>query len=1058
MKLKFSAIFAGIAMIILLGLGSAWAEAKPEITLQPKDMILRAEQVFSLDVRAQGSGLNYQWYLCRKGETSWSRWKNMTGPSVNACAFVNLEGAKVRCVVSNAAGSVTSKEAKLTIAPILTSYTAECKGKVGDTKTLVANARGPEIRYQWYYRLAGSSTWTKWAGKTSNTCTFVLEQRHDGMYFDCRVTASNGLSVSTYSNKSWFSRMIVEIEEPENPLPTSEVSIYYLIDEYTKYISIPKSLPQKYDLSGHTLNIVSGESAEIKDGIVVPKATTMYSYQLESGYWVSSTSPTGQPGEVVSIAYEAGDTVIRVDDKRDVVVHVENYATKYANETMDNYLRNNIQASMTEYQKAEKCCQFVAGYDYGTESSSATGMIITGSGDCWASTDALIYMLKALGIDATARYAGYVQGAGSGHYNVIAELDKMYYIIDAGYVGTAPRHYTLEPNASPFVYKKNSDDSITITDYINIHNDTKLVIPDYIEGLPVTAIGERAFQCNHQIASVVFPKALKSIGDYAFYQVDDLEAVNLPEGLVSIGEGAFCWCDKFTEVRIPASVETIGTNPFWSCSALKKISVAPANLNYTSDGGVLYTKDMHTMLTYPAGKGGSYVVPYGVVEIPAETFACVNDIDSLTLPSTLRTLAARSFYNANIRQLNFSEGITAIPARCFLQSNIKEVCFPEGLKRLEDYAFYKGDTCVANLPEGLEYIGEGCFAGDIYLKQINIPASVKTIGPYAFALDYGWSSFGDDSDTAKSMDNCIAFAKGCNCTIGENAFSDVLLCVYSGSSAHTYAKKNNVPFVLAGENKLKDEWFKPLSNRYYLTDTPITPKIETVSNAAPCDLVEGCDYRVEYRNNDKPGTGTARIIGIGHFTGTVTRTFNIEMYIYDVLFDPCGGDPAEGFGSYTIGGKRYVYKQVTYGQSYGELPTVVRYGYRFQGWFTEVKGGKRVTKNTKALNNDTLNNDRVYIYAHWKSADENGDGKYTVEDDILYTLGKAPDRVYKLPAGTAVIDAEAFVNTKVQVVYLPDSITFIDKAAFDADVLLVLPNDSWVSWAEDRKLKYVINH
>ncbi len=982
----------------------------------------------------------------------------MTSPTVYACALEALDDAKARCVVSNAAGSVTSKEVKITIAPDLTSYTAGCKGMVGETKTLEVKVRGPGIQYQWYYRMAGSSTWNKWKGKTSNTCTFVLEQRHDGMSFDCRVTASNGLSVSSYSRKSALSPMLVEIVAPEKPLPTSEVTLYFLVDEYAKYISIPNSLSQKYDLSGHTLKTISGESAEIKDGIVTPKATTTYSYQMPSGYWVTSTVPTGQPGEVVRTEYTAGDTVIRMDDKREVVVHVESYATKYANDVMDNYIKKNIKTSMTEYQKTEKCCQFAAGYDYGTESSSATGMIITGSGDCWASTDALIFMLNKLGIDATSRYAGYREGAGSGHYIVIAELDKMYYILDAGYLGAAPRDYTMDPNASPSLYTRNSENGIIITDYIIVHNDTKLVIPDYIEGLPVTAIGKRAFQANHNITDIVFPKSLKSIGPYAFYQVDDLKSVNLPEGLVSIGQGAFTWCGQFTEVRIPASVEVIEPHPFWGCDLLKKIVVDSANPNYKSVDGVLYTKDMHTLLTYPAGRGGSYEVPYGVVEIPAEAFACVVNIDSLTLTSTLRTLEARSFYMTNIGQLSFSEGMTAIPSNCFLQSNIYEVNLPEGLKRLEDYAFFNGDTRIASLPDGLEYIGEGCFAGDLFLRWVNIPASVKTIGAYAFALNYGWSSMGVDSGTAKSMEGYIAFAKGCECAIGESAFSDVLLSVYPGSSAHTFARKNNVPFVLAGENKLKDEWFNPVSSGYYLTDVPVTPKIETVRNAAPCDLVEGCDYRVEYANNDKPGTGTARIIGIGPFTGTVTRTFNIELFTYDILFDPCGGDSVEGTsGTYIIGGKRYGAKQVTYGQPYGELPTSLRKGYRFVGWFTEAEGGKRVTKNTKALNNDT-GSYRQILYAHWKSADENGDGEYTVEDDILYTLGKAPDRVYKLPAGTAVIDAEVFVNTKVQVVYLPDSITYIDKTAFDSDVLLVLPNDSWVSWAKARKLKYVINH
>lgn len=53
-------------------------------------------------------------------------------------------------------------------------------------------------------------------------------------------------------------------------------------------------------------------------------------------------------------------------------------------------------------------------------------------------------------------------------------------------------------------------------------------------------------------------------------------------------------------------------------------------------------------------------------------------------------------------------------------------------------------------------------------------------------------------------------------------------------------------------------------------------------------------------------------------------------------------------------------KTVTYGQSYGELPTPERSGYGFQGWFTEQAGGTEVTASTtvSAAGDHTL-------YAHW---------------------------------------------------------------------------------------------
>ncbi len=49
MRLKFNAVIAVIFAITLLCLGTAWAETKPEITLQPSDMTVNCRQIFSLD-------------------------------------------------------------------------------------------------------------------------------------------------------------------------------------------------------------------------------------------------------------------------------------------------------------------------------------------------------------------------------------------------------------------------------------------------------------------------------------------------------------------------------------------------------------------------------------------------------------------------------------------------------------------------------------------------------------------------------------------------------------------------------------------------------------------------------------------------------------------------------------------------------------------------------------------------------------------------------------------------------------------------------------------------
>lgn len=54
-------------------------------------------------------------------------------------------------------------------------------------------------------------------------------------------------------------------------------------------------------------------------------------------------------------------------------------------------------------------------------------------------------------------------------------------------------------------------------------------------------------------------------------------------------------------------------------------------------------------------------------------------------------------------------------------------------------------------------------------------------------------------------------------------------------------------------------------------------------------------------------------------------------------------------------------KTVTYGSTYGTLPTPTRQGYEFLGWFTAASGGSQVTSSTTV--SITANQP---LYAHWK--------------------------------------------------------------------------------------------
>ncbi|MBQ8447326.1 MAG: leucine-rich repeat domain-containing protein, partial [Clostridia bacterium] len=103
-------------------------------------------------------------------------------------------------------------------------------------------------------------------------------------------------------------------------------------------------------------------------------------------------------------------------------------------------------------------------------------------------------------------------------------------------------------------YIKTSSTTCEITG-MGACTDTEVVIPEYIDGLEVTAIGNSAF--SH--------------------------------------------CKSLTSITIPEGVTSIGNSAFYNCSSLTSITVSDGNRAYKSIDGVLCTYDKKTIVCYPAG-------------------------------------------------------------------------------------------------------------------------------------------------------------------------------------------------------------------------------------------------------------------------------------------------------------------------------------------------------------------------------------------------------------------------------------------------------------------------
>jgi len=125
-------------------------------------------------------------------------------------------------------------------------------------------------------------------------------------------------------------------------------------------------------------------------------------------------------------------------------------------------------------------------------------------------------------------------------------------------------------------------------------NDARVTIPERIQGLPVTSIGEFAFAMNLFLKEVKLPDTVESIAPNAFACCNGMGdkqglvvvgkflcetvkkrkmKITLPEGVEEITSMAFADCRSLREVTLSEGVKTLRTDAFFQCKALRTVTI-----------------------------------------------------------------------------------------------------------------------------------------------------------------------------------------------------------------------------------------------------------------------------------------------------------------------------------------------------------------------------------------------------------------------------------------------------------------------------------------------------
>ena len=116
-------------------------------------------------------------------------------------------------------------------------------------------------------------------------------------------------------------------------------------------------------------------------------------------------------------------------------------------------------------------------------------------------------------------------------------------------------------------YEK-TDGGLKVTE-VYTANGVIAVIPDEVDGVPVVAVGNKAFS-GSDIISLKLGKNVTTIGEAAFEKCEYLTKVELNDGLKEIGNSAFYLCRKLDSITGGSGLEAIGKDAFNDCFALKE--------------------------------------------------------------------------------------------------------------------------------------------------------------------------------------------------------------------------------------------------------------------------------------------------------------------------------------------------------------------------------------------------------------------------------------------------------------------------------------------------------
>ena len=259
---------------------------------------------------------------------------------------------------------------------------------------------------------------------------------------------------------------------------------------------------------------------------------------------------------------------------------------------------------------------------------------------------------------------------------------------------------TEKPTETPlehFEYEISEDKSaVYINRYLGTDDDVR--IPDFIEGLPVTAINgtqsKGAFE-DSAVRYISMPNTVSVIGKNAFKNCSEIDYIYFVDALREIGESAFENCSATITCNLEFSaLECIGDRAFYGCTAIKRV----------------YLPDTVSSIGDEAFANCSSLIDIelsdSLIEIGSSAFENCYSLERIFIPSgvEMKDAGSPAFVGTPLlKTIVFEEGREEISGAPYFNLNSgADIYIPKSVKRVSLSPFIVED----NIPIELIFLGD----------------------------------------------------------------------------------------------------------------------------------------------------------------------------------------------------------------------------------------------------------------------------------------------------------------------------------------------------------------